>query len=843
MGKLTIRQGLPVIDARDLGAKCDECPFVGSNPVPPSLATGEAQLVLLGESPGRDDVLVGEISVGETSETRLNPTLRSVGLKRSEVHITNAVLCQSTRDAKPAEWKQAARCCRPRLARELAGQDARVVFAMGEWAQFTMTGRAGIMKWMGHPLPGIVWKANGQAWKPLKRKPEPDETCHDFRRYGVLSSVHPSFTLPHRSPQWTPVFASFMERAVDLARFRYDGPAWPTILFNGPSGNATDEAILAALDELEETEKHLALDTETNSLDALTADVINVGISGAKLAVSIYWPEVTPALFERVRKLCANPVMRWDMWNAQYDVLIMEHRCGIPILGPVDDWMAAKSIYAARIPNNLGISAAIEFRLDRWKSEFKAGAKDGGSGAEKFVRADPTKRAIYNAKDCFGTYLFHDAAPARLRDYPKGEALYAQIRDLVTIATDMRRVGIGVDRERVKWHAERTVANRTTLLARLKEIAAGVGVPDYNPRSHPQRKKLYLDILGVSPVKRKGAVTFDEEALTTLCADRNPVVRDLARVSLELRSVDVDMKLIAFLGDRTEVHPSWWPGKAITKRWASSEPNMQNVRKREVDKSGKVTHPGQRDMFCARPGRMLWEIDMSQFESRIIAILSGDEQLLAWHNDTTYGPMGRDVHTLRAATMFGVDEKAVTKRQRNAMKQGGFCLQYGGSARKLYETLIVDFPEVTEAQCESFWRWFNSTHKSIAKWFEEGFARARNEDLVEEALSGMTFWCHGQIDENFIRNFRVQACAASHLNNRMPPIWRRLAVEAPGSRIISQVHDSLLIETPEGDARAVRIAKEELERPVELAGNVIVFPTEIKCGINYGEMKDWKEAV
>lgn len=287
------------IDPRDLGATCDACPLREMTPVPPT-QNATAKLIVLGESPGRDEEFYQKPFVGQSGQL-LDKVFERVGVRRVSCHVTNALLCRPHSKMSPSQWKQALACCAPRLQRELAGVAAKTILALGGKAQQAVTGKAKITDWMGSPLK--VHETFG------------DRTC--------LSTIHPAFVLRGK-PEYVAVLRIHTDRAWQLALGKLLPYTWPEIVI-GPTEHGNEKEVIAALKRIKKAKK-VGCDVETADIDPLS-DLLNVGFGSYEvgLAVSVFWQTATTPIRKLVAEILASEKIEKVFHNGAFDVVVLEN--------------------------------------------------------------------------------------------------------------------------------------------------------------------------------------------------------------------------------------------------------------------------------------------------------------------------------------------------------------------------------------------------------------------------------------------------------------------------------------------------------------------------------------
>lgn len=292
---MKLHSARPPYDPRPDGANCDACPLNGRVAVPPTRRPN-AKLIILGEGPGHTEELHSVPFVGESGRL-LDSTIARIGASRASCHVTNAMLCRGPGKLSPGEWKAAIAACRPRLQRELEGNTATTIAALGARALQAVTGKAKILEWIGAPLQGVA----------------------PFERFQILPMVHPAFILRGK-PEWTPVFAIHLQRAWRLAHGQLPAYHWPKIVI----GDHEPELLWAL--ECLATAAKVAVDVETAGLDP-KSDLLNVGIASKALdlAVSIHWQSASDPVKALVGKILADTTVDKVFHNGQFDVTVLEN--------------------------------------------------------------------------------------------------------------------------------------------------------------------------------------------------------------------------------------------------------------------------------------------------------------------------------------------------------------------------------------------------------------------------------------------------------------------------------------------------------------------------------------
>ena len=268
-------------DPRDHGARCDLCPLRGATVVPPAPVTVAPRLIAIGDNPSRKDEQLGEPFRGGPGKL-LEEKLRAIGVPRAEAHLTNAALCRGDRDR---DNERAAECCTPRLLNELAALPDVPVVTLGEAPLKATLAHSNLMN-----ARGFVWDfPEVEGPKPARKRGPLAPTAAlkadtlagraalAGRRAPVLPTIHPAFVL--RSQAWGGIFDTDMARVGRAVRGELGGPLEDV----APYVNPRDPSELYALGP------RVAIDVETDGIDALHCKLLCVGLSDGERTLVI-WP-------------------------------------------------------------------------------------------------------------------------------------------------------------------------------------------------------------------------------------------------------------------------------------------------------------------------------------------------------------------------------------------------------------------------------------------------------------------------------------------------------------------------------------------------------------------------
>ena len=284
--------------------------------------------------------------------------------------------------------------------------------------------------------------------------------------------------------------------------------------------------------------------------------------------------------------------------------------------------------------------------------------------------------------------------------------------------------------------------------------------------------------------------------------------------------------LLKVADEKGRVHTTFTQTVTATGRLSSVEPNLQNIPVR--------TELGRelRRFFVAPQGKKLIDADYSQIELRLLACISGDQNMInAFQN-------GVDIHTVTASQVFGVPPEAVTPEMRKSAKAVNFGIVYGISAFSLSEDLGV-----TRAEADDYIKSYFRTYPGIERYLSETVERAKREGYVTtlsgrrrsipELTSGKGML--KKFGERVAMNSPIQGTAADIIKKAMIRVDRALQKAALDARLILQVHDELIVECSEKDvSAAAEILRREMEGVMQLA---VPLTVELNIGDSWYECK------
>lgn len=376
---------------------------------------------------------------------------------------------------------------------------------------------------------------------------------------------------------------------------------------------------------------------------------------------------------------------------------------------------------------------------------------------------------------------------------------------LARVLAKMEIEGFSADKKGIEEFGKR-LGVRIDELTSLIYNAVGY---EFNINSPKQLGEALFEKLEL-PCKKKTKTGYstNAEVLEGLRA-YHPVIENILeyRSLTKLKSTYCD-GLIKVIGEDGRIHTSFNQVETRTGRISSLEPNLQNIPIR--------TELGRemRKFFTAKDGCLLVDADYSQIELRVLADLSGDENMINAFNN------GDDIHTITASQVFGVPAEFISKELRSRAKAVNFGIVYGIGAFSLAKDIGVSNKEAKE-YIENYLKHYSGVDRYMSRMIdlakERGYSETlfhRRRYLPELASSNHMLRSFG---ERVARNMPIQGTAADIIKIAMVKVDKRLSDENMKSKLILQVHDELIVEAPENEAeKALKIVTEEMENACKM---------------------------
>lgn len=580
-----------------------------------------------------------------------------------------------------------------------------------------------------------------------------------------------------------------------------------------------------------------ALDTEATSLRPVEAELVGIAIAcqeGEGYYIPIgHVPQATPvpqlpieAVREQLGPVLADAGIAKYAHNANYDLIVL-HQHGIKVHGLQFDTMIAAYLLDPSGRNlslkglawqELGVEmTTIEELIGKGKNQLTI-------DQVAIERVFP-----YAAADADMTLRLVSRQEAQLKEKQLWKLFTDVEMPLVSVLIDMECTGVALDVNLLK-KMSRELYQRLNELE--QQIQQQVGYPFNLSSSHQLSDALFIKLgLPTTDVPRgaSGHYSTAAEVLEQL-KGVHPVI-DLIlehRQLSKIKSTYVDA-LPLMVNPRTgRLHTSWNQTATVTGRISSSEPNLQNIPIR-TDIGRRV-----RQAFIAQPGWKLLGADYSQVELRILAHVSGDENLLAaFHR-------GEDIHASTASRILGVPIEQVTPAMRRLAKTINFGLIYGMS-----DWGLAARTELSQEEAAQFITKYFAQYPRVQEYLTRIKQQAADQGYVETLLGRKRYFpelksgskAHGNLKaaaQRMAINHPIQGTAADIIKIAMIRLHNELQKRNLRSKMILQVHDELVLEVPHEELNQVSsLVKSMMENAYPLDAPLKV---DIKIGQNWGEM-------
>ncbi len=593
---------------------------------------------------------------------------------------------------------------------------------------------------------------------------------------------------------------------------------------------------LRRLVEIMLQQPRVSIDTETTSTSPRWAEIVGYSFAWqpgeayyAPVRAMVGEPQIDPLVaLEMLRPVFENPAIEKVGQNLKYDMIVLRN-VGVTLRGLAFDTMVADYLLA---PGER--SHGMDDMASRYLNHQTISIKELiGTGKKQIGMAEvPVARVTqYAAEDADVPLRLTEILAGKLREDGL-DALFRQVElPLVEVLAELEFNGIKVDIERLGELSRGYGERLARLEAEIYQLAGG----EFNIDSRQQVGKVLFEHLKL-PVQKKTKTgpSTDIEVLEEL-AKLHPLPAKMIeyRQNAKLKSTYVDA-LPALVHPRTgRVHTSFKQDVAATGRLSSTEPNLQNIpiRTAEGREIRSAFLPGDADW-------LLMTADYSQIELRVLAHFSEDPALQeAFAED-------RDVHTQVASEVYGVPLEGVTREMRRSAKAVNFGVIYGQSAFGLAKSLNIEQDEAARF-IEAYFARYTGVDKFMKKVLEE----CREKGYVSTIL-GRRRAVEGVRDPSRVGDSRqrtlperiaintvIQGSAADLIKQAMITVFDRLRHEKLRARMLLQIHDELVFETPPDElTHLAQLVTEEMTTSTRLT---VPLKVDVKAGKNWAECEPW----
>ena len=574
------------------------------------------------------------------------------------------------------------------------------------------------------------------------------------------------------------------------------------------------------------TKEILSLDTETTSTNPIDAEL--VGLSFAVEEHHAYYVPIPPQreeaqkIVEIFRPVYENEEILKVGQNLKYDLEVL-HNYDIELKGKMWDTMIAHYLIQPELRHNMDYMAEIYLHYKTIHIDELIGPK--GKNQRSMRDLDPQQIYEYAAEDADITLQLKNKLEPELRKYDCENLFYQIEMPLMPVLAEMEMNGVCLDTASLAETSKQLTTRMNEIEQRIYELAG----QSFNIASPKQVGEILFDKLKIVEKAKKtktGQYVTSEEVLQQL-RNKHEIVADILehRGLKKLIGTYIDA-LPKLINPRTgHIHTSFNQTITATGRLSSSDPNLQNIPIRGED--GKEI----RKAFIPEPGCLFFSADYSQIELRVMAHLSGDENMINVFRE------GKDLHAATAANIYKKDISEVTRDERTKSKRANFGIIYGITVFGLAERLDIPRDEA-KMLIDGYFDTFPQVHdymekaKEIAR--QQGYVTTlfgRRRYLPDINSANATV--RGFAERNAI-NAPIQGTAADIIKIAMIHIFQRFKKEHIKSKMILQVHDELNFSVYlEEKEKVEKIVLEEMQN---------AFDMKVPLVADSGFGENWLEA-
>ena len=575
-----------------------------------------------------------------------------------------------------------------------------------------------------------------------------------------------------------------------------------------------------------------AIDTETSSLDTMTADLIGISLAcnegeGCYIPIKHLYEEMPKQIpLSQIQKILGSAITKNQKklvgQNLKFD-LPMLNRHGIKIEEFLGDTMLMSYVLnSTGTRHGLDRMALYYLNYEPMKYEEVAGS---ASKQINFAQVEIPAATFYAAEDADITLRLFNHLNGMLKDQPKLTKLltsieYPMLQSLIRVETN----GAKIDGLMLSEYSDELAIK----IEELSKAAFKMAGEEFNMDSPKQLVEILYNKLDLPVLKKtpKGQPSTNEDTLQRLAEEY-----DLPKIIIEyrglakLKSTYTDSLIDIQHPVTKRIHTSYQQAVTSTGRLSSTEPNLQNIPIKTAE-GRKI-----REAFIAEKGNVLISADYSQIELRIMAHLSGDKNLTHAFNNNI------DVHSATASEIFNISLEEVTPEHRRSAKAINFGLIYGMSAFGLTRQLGIPRHEA-QAYLDTYFERYTGVRK-----YMDSTKELAKKNLFVETILGRKLHVAAINDSNGLRrqaaeraaiNAPLQGSAADIIKKAMIDVDQWIGKNNSDIKMIMQVHDELIFEVKKG------FADEALKNIISLMEGSVKLDIPLIVDANTGA--NWNEA-
>jgi DNA polymerase-1 len=572
-----------------------------------------------------------------------------------------------------------------------------------------------------------------------------------------------------------------------------------------------------------------AIDTETDSLDTIDAQLVGISICYREKE-AFYVPvghldergnlDLT-VVIKNFKRILEDERIKKIGHNLKFDLEILR-RCGIELRGiHFDTMIASYLINPSFRQHNLNHLVLEHLDHNMIPISHLIGT---GKKQKSFAQVPVNDACIYSCEDADFTFRLKQKFAPQLELLLLGKLFFEVELPLIEVLAEMEMVGVSIDAQHLKKMSRQLSKELDGLSQQIYDLAG----KEFNISSTQQLSKVLFEDLRLTPVRKTAKKTAQSTDIAVLevLAKEHPLPRILLdyRQLSKLKSTYVDA-LPALVNKRTgRIHTSFNQTVTATGRLSSSDPNLQNIPIR-TDLGKQI-----RKAFVPRDtDYLILSADYSQVELRILAHFSQDETLIKAFK------RGEDIHNRTASEVYGVPLDQVTVEQRAVAKITNFSIIYGVSAYGLSQSTGLTPPEAAE-----FIEVYFKKYPRVKSYMDEMIQLARKQGFVTTLLGRRRYIPEinssnrqkREFAERTAINTPIQGSSADLIKVVMIDVAKEL--KGKKSKMILQVHDELVFEVFKEEMNFVKeMVKERMENTVRLD-----VPVKVDMGIG----ENWLEA-